>query len=107
MVNGGRSTFPVSELARSGDPANGAVKTLAVNYTINGRALTATGMDMETISLTDDTAAVRVADLRLASDNQLFLKAWSSGTYVIQTAAGKTMKTTVKNIPPPLKITGP
>ncbi len=45
LVDGGALAFQVDRITASGDPAYGVVKTLTVDYTLDGKALQATGVD--------------------------------------------------------------
>jgi len=51
MVDGGALSFPVDKITASGDPAFGVVKTLTVDYTLNGEPRQAAGTDGGTIRL--------------------------------------------------------
>jgi len=64
------------------------------------------GKDPDTIYLTDDTPASRVADIRLASDNSLVLEARQPGAYKIKTISGKTSTAVVERVAAPMEITG-
>ena len=48
LVKGGKTSFPVTEMAASGDPAPGVVKTLRVRFLLNGHETIALGHDGET-----------------------------------------------------------
>lgn len=51
IVDSGRTSFPVMELLSAGDPAPNIVKTLTVDYEVEGKQLSAAAKDGETISL--------------------------------------------------------
>ncbi len=63
-VDSGESSFPVSMLAASGDPAPDVVKTLIVDYTIDGRAFTVSARDPETIHVSREPVKVTVEKAR-------------------------------------------
>ncbi len=50
-ADSGETSFRVSDMAAGDDPAYGIVKTLIVDYTVDGKPATATGTDPETIDL--------------------------------------------------------
>ncbi len=92
-VEGGATSFVVAELANEGDPAFGVVKTLVVEYEVDGKHLTATATDPEMIILqvTDDPAAEALRVDR-AADGKLVAHPAAAGQYVLTTAAGKTLR---------------
>lgn len=51
LIDEGQESFPVRMMAQSGDPANGALKTLQVDYEIDGRACTVRGTDEDSVRL--------------------------------------------------------
>ena len=51
MVDGGASAFQVDRITASGDPAFGVVKTLTVDYTLDGKPRQAKATDGGTVSL--------------------------------------------------------
>jgi hypothetical protein len=94
LVDGGPTTFTVSTMAEGDDPAYMIVKTLAVEYTVDGTPHTATGQDSETMSL-EGAAAGRVADLCVGAGGQLQMEAWLPGRYEATTASGKVFRAQV------------
>ena len=67
-MNAGKPVFTVAEMAQGDDPALNVVKTLTVEYTVNGKPESTSGKDPETICLAnkaiDDAAAPGRADRR-------------------------------------------
>lgn len=63
-VDSGETSFEVATLVAGGDPAPNVVKTLAVDYTIDGRAFSVTARDPETIHISRDVAKVTVEKAR-------------------------------------------
>jgi hypothetical protein len=51
LVDDGKLEFPVSQLVQGDDPAFGTVKTLSMEYTVDGRPLTFSGQDPDHINL--------------------------------------------------------
>ena len=130
IIDGGGSRFEVADLDKESGHSPDIVKTLTMDYTVNGRLHTATGNnsptdgfwnaelrfqnyrantdDSDEIELEPDaTPAVRAADVRVQPNGALSLEARQNGSYVVRTAAGKSMKTKVSGIPAPVEISGP
>jgi len=63
-VDGGEYSFPVRMMAEGGDPAANAVKTLVVDYTIEGKSFTVRARDPETIHLSGEALLVNVEQAR-------------------------------------------
>ena len=53
-VDAGEYLFPVAQLALSGDPAPSTLKTLEIEYTIDGRHYSVKGNDQDTVHLSPD-----------------------------------------------------
>jgi hypothetical protein len=101
-------SFQVGQLAAGDDPAYGVVKTLAAEYTVNGRSFTIGGQDPDTISLqTPIGAHVPAAEVRSDDAGRLSLAASQPGNYELTTADGKTLHASVASIPAPFVISGP
>lgn len=97
--------FPVAAMAEGDDPAYGTVKTLKIDYTVNGRKYHAEGQDRDIIDLTDGSQdSERVARLRVKSDRHLELEAWQNGSYAVKMASGKSLTCAVTAIPKPYAI---
>ncbi len=106
LIDGGQLDFDVASLAAGDDPAYGSVKTLKVDYTIDGKPNTISGRDRETISLTVPEGGP-MAQLRGTADGQWQVEAWRSGHYALTTAAGKVVNCEAREIPGSQDITGP
>lgn len=63
-VDGGEFSFPVKTMAEGGDPAVNVIKTLAVDYTIEGKPFIVQARDPETIHLTSEAVRVKVEQAR-------------------------------------------
>ncbi len=109
LVDAGEHNFQVARMAEGDDPAFLVVKTLIVDYTLDGKPVTAQGTDPETLSLAQPpTVAVeRVAEVRRRADGRLLIEAWQSGRYELQTASGQSRRCEVPALPPPLAVSGP
>jgi (4-O-methyl)-D-glucuronate---lignin esterase len=107
MVETGRNTFQVAEMANGDDPAHGVVKTLEVTYTVSGKPRHASGTDPQSVSLNSAASPPPVAILRQIPRGALELEAWRAGRYQITTASGKTLTCQVKDLAAPVRIEGP
>jgi hypothetical protein len=109
LIDGGQLDFTVGSFAEGDDPALGVVKTLKIDYAVEGKPKTVSGRDPDKISLeeTGDTEAERTPDLRLTADGQWQFEAWKNGHYALTTAAGKIAKCDATGIPDQQDITGP
>ncbi len=108
QVNQGAVDFPVGSLASSGDPAYGIIKTLSVNYTVDGKPATISGRDTDTIHFVAPFKTVEcVAKLRSDSNGRLNLVALQPGKYELKTASEQTSRVVVSTVPVPMKISGP
>jgi hypothetical protein len=106
LIDGGQLDFTVSSLAAGDDPALNELKTLEVDYTVDGAPRTASAQDDETINLAA-TKAERTPDLQVTADGQWQLEAWKNGHYALTTAAGKIANCDATGIPDEQDITGP
>jgi hypothetical protein len=107
IVDAGENSFEVARLAAGDDPAFGIVKTAVIEYTVGGKKMTVTGIDPETITLTQTKASERIADVRLGADGQPILEAWQAGQYELLTASGRTRHFQAAALPAPVELNGP
>jgi len=109
LLDAGESTFQVARMAEGDDPAFLVVKTLVVEYTYDGKAATAKGIDPETLTLDEPAqpSAQPVARLERPVDGKLRLETWTSGHYAIQTASGAKHSVDVPAGSPPVELSGP
>ncbi|MBI2929899.1 MAG: hypothetical protein HYY24_29930 [Verrucomicrobia bacterium] len=109
LVDAGEYSFQVARLAEGDDPAFLVVKTLIVDYTLDGKPVTATGTDPETLYLAQPPVPVveRVAEVRRGADGKPQFSAWQPGRYEVKTASGKTQRIDVAALPSPLEVRGP
>jgi hypothetical protein len=98
LVNSGVQVFQVAEMATGDDPALNVVKTLEVDYTLDGAPRHASGHDPDVITLAPSLAAARTAVVRQLAPGQLMLEAWKAGRYELRTASGRTL---MADLPPP------
>ncbi len=89
MVDAGVRSFPVSRMAQGDDPAYMVVKTLEMEYTLDGRPNRFSGRDPELVRLVLPESAWQIVGLHRADDGQTRLEAWEPGRYTVQRAGGK------------------
>ena len=105
-VNDNAADISVAEMAEGDDPAYGVVKTLTVDYTINGQPQRYSGVDTDTIHFATAPDNGRAAEIRVAADGQLHLRARQAGHYELRTAGGRTLAADISAVPAPQVITG-
>lgn len=64
MTDKGERAFQVATLAKNGDPATNVLKTLVVDYTIEGKPFTVKATDPQRIILSSDAVGVSVSQAR-------------------------------------------
>ena len=108
LVDAGESSFPVARMAEGDDPAFMVVKTLEVEYTLNGKRMTARGTDPELIELSP-LAADRelVAELHATNDRNLALQAFKPGKYEVEFRDGTRRQFSAAEIPQAQEVSGP
>ena len=107
LLDAGDLRFNVTRMADGDDPAFMVVKTLTVDYTVNGQRFTATGQDGQEIELALPPAPERAADLMRLPDGKLALRARKGGSYQVERASGTGSIVDVPPVPAPLAIPGP
>ena len=108
LVDAGESSFPVSRMADGDDPALMVVKTLEVEYSLDGKRLTARGTDPELIELRP-LAAERelLAELHATSAHKLTLQAFHPGKYEVELGDGTRRQFDAPEFPQAQEISGP
>jgi hypothetical protein len=107
MVDRGEISFQVARMAEGDDPALNVVKTLIVDYSVNGNAMQARGQDPETCILTTGTGIERTVEVHRNAKAGLQVEAWRPGNYELTTAAGARHRFDVHDLVEPQEITGP
>jgi hypothetical protein len=107
VVDAGEVTFQVARMAQGDDPAFLVVKTLIVEYTVDGKPFKASGQDPQEITLVTSTGAEHVAQVDRGANGRLRLEAWQPGRYELRTASGRTLRSEVSMLPESQEITGP
>jgi hypothetical protein len=108
LLDAGESSFPVARMAEGDDPALMVVKTLEVEYTLNGQRMSAHGTDPELIELRP-LAAERplVAELHATSARKLALQAFQPGKYEVEFQDGTRRQFSAAEIPHAQELSGP
>ncbi len=107
-VRNGSLTLTVSEMAQGDDPAFGVVKTLTVEFTVDGKSITLSGRDTDSLSLAAPTPPkAPAAELRRDARGRLQLIAREPGNYELKTARGATLTTKLSEPMAPMAVTGP
>ena len=89
LLDAGESSFPVARMAEGDDPAYLVVKTLEVEYTLDGKRMTAHGTDPEVIELRPLAAEKElVAELHATSARARALQAFKPGKYEVELGDG-------------------
>lgn len=108
LLDAGEVSFQVARMAEGDDPAFLVVKTLEVDYTLDGKHLKATGTDPETISLSPAAVPPKpMAVLRLDAKRRLLLEAREPGDYELVTASGRSRHLTVREGLSTREVSGP
>ncbi len=106
LVDQRQCDFQVSRMAEGDDPALGVVKTLTVDFTIEGKPRRASATDPQWIELAGESVP-RDAEVRCADGGRLMIEVSKPGRYELKTASGKTAAVDVPALPKPIDIAGP
>ena len=102
MVEQGDTEIVVKDLASEGDPAFGTLKTLRLEYEVDGVAKSFTGTDADMATLAPPVVGSEpTARLRRRDDGTLVVRTSTPGAYTVD---GKTV--TVPALPAPLVVEG-
>ena len=108
ILDAGESSFTVSRMADDGDPAFGIVKTLEVEYTLNGKRLRLSGTDPETVDfITGPVPPRAIAQVRADASGLAHLEAREPGDYEVQTTSGRVRHVKLAKTAAPLDLSGP
>jgi hypothetical protein len=108
LVDAGESSFHVARMAEGDDPAFMVVKTLEVEYTLDGKRLSAHGTDPEVIELRPLPAERElVAELHATAARKLALQAFKPGKYEVEFGDGTRRQFSVSDIPAAQEVSGP
>jgi hypothetical protein len=108
IVETGETGFEVARLAQGDDPAFGIVKTVIVDYTVDGKPAKASGTDPEMIYLDPPVVATeRTIELRRLTSGQLLLEAGRGGEYEVRLASGRTWRVSMPELPTAREVSSP
>jgi alpha-L-rhamnosidase len=107
LVDAGEMRFNVARMADGDDPAFMVVKTIVVDYTVNGQSFSATGQDPQEIELALPPAPDRAAAVVVGADGRVSLLARKPGRYELKTASGATKSVAVAKVAPAVGVRGP
>jgi hypothetical protein len=107
LVDGGQTKIPVVDMKKIGNPALGAVKTLSVEYAVDGQRMTRSETDKGILTLEVPKQPSIVADIRRDAGNSQVLYVSQAGSYDLRTASGKTKKVPVPALSATQEIAGP
>ena len=105
VAEGARSVRVWSTLG--GDPAFGTVKTLRVEFTIDGIERTAMAQDGQRLSFPWSIEPAHPDAEIQSNDGVPGLLAWTGGRYEFETASGREVVREVPKVPGPIPLTGP
>ena len=108
LLDAGESSFLVARMAAGDDPAFGLIKTLDVEYTLNGKRLHLTGTDPDMVDfVTGPVPPGAVVQVRCDAQGHAQLEAREPGEYELVSASGQVQKVKVETIPQSMELTGP
>ena len=108
LIASGVLAFPVTDMAKDGDPAYRVVKTLKIEGTLNGKAFTKSARDGEEIDFVQPVAAPAPAiRVSAAADGAPQAEIMAAGKYELVTAGGKKITLAAEDLPKPVEIAGP
>jgi hypothetical protein len=108
LVAAGELSIPANN-ATFGDPTFLHVKRLRVEFTLDGKPMTASAEENEVLELVREKAAeARPAYTIMAgADGSRELRAFTPGAYQLRSASGATRTVDVPAVPPPVVLDGP
>ena len=99
------ASFRVADLAVGGDPALNVVKTLRLEYEVDGKTQNASATDPETIVLWQRADQRPKARLEVRS-GRLAVAASALGEYSVRTQSGRILRASLPSVPSSLPVTG-
>jgi hypothetical protein len=108
LVDTGENTFKVAQMAEGDDPAVMVVKTLDLEYALNGQRHHVTSEDPESINLMAPVIPPKpVVEVHRDANGRVWLETREPGEYDFVMASGRTGRVSVKGVAPPLEVNGP
>jgi hypothetical protein len=99
IVDGGETRFAAWRLGEGDDPGMQMLKSLRVDYLLDGNPRKTVVLDGETVCLEDVVDPEPTASVQRTADGSLLLEASQNGHYELKTASGRTLRCTVEGIP--------
>lgn len=92
----------------AGDPASMVVKSMRVDYSIDGVRHSKTVREGQFLDLPDDkSVGYPDFELTLDRDRRPVLTAWKPGAYELTTASGRRTRIQARSVPDPITVPGP
>ncbi len=108
LIDTGESTFEVARMAQGDDPAFLVVKTLSIDYVVDGKPATAKGIDADTLTLAPPPPPLeKTAKIQLNPAMEPLIEAWQPGRYELKLASGQTQVLEAPAAPLSLDLPGP
>ena len=104
----GTLDFPVTKMAEGDDPAFGVVKTLTIDFTVDGKTQSLSARDGETVELSEIgvLGTKKTAEITTDAAGNLALDAWQSGLYRLTQKSGERRYIKVPELPQPRVLAG-
>jgi hypothetical protein len=107
MLDGGQYNFHVAEMAKGDDPALNIVKTLVVEYTVDGQPQKVSGTDRQNIAFsTSARPEHRTPEIHCDASGKLTLKVWQNGDYDVKLGSGQLRRVTINGLPAVQDVSG-
>ena len=106
LVKKGEFRFKAAKMAEGDDPAFGVVKTLIVDYLLEGEQTRLTGKDPDTLVLSRARPSLSPLDPIVISNRSPGLEIWERGTYEVKSATGAVSSIDASSLPPPSELKG-
>lgn len=108
LLDSGHAEFRVAAMADGDDPAFGIVKTLEVEFVLDGKPYQWSGHDPDLVELAAYTAPIPTpVEVRCDAQGNSILRASEPGQYEWVTASGKKSAVRIDSFPAPKLLTGP
>ncbi|HWQ92611.1 MAG TPA: glycosyl hydrolase [Clostridia bacterium] len=108
IFDAGETFLRVSQMAAGDDPAYQKVKTLVVEYALDGKPHTFRGTDREVFDLTlDPECAEPVIEATADTHGRWQARIWRNGVFQVRTTRGGQTTFAVESIPAPIQLAGP
>lgn len=108
LLDAGESRFKVSRMAEGDDPAYGVVKTLDVEYTLDGKRHHLTGTDPDSVDfLVGPAPPAAIVRVYRDAEGGTRLEAREPGQYELVSKSGRSRRVKIDAVPAPVEIRGP